>query len=175
MNMSECIRLHVRVFLVRLRGLIVCVTHQHFIYSLSFKIFRGNMSETIRKILLRWSAWQQLFEVVLVKLLPCHSQHFQHYRAWMSLLFPVVSFKLLSMYGSTIILVSLQVSSMLGNWLSLWCLWTNHSLPVYCSPFLNTVLNDNWLNAWHKGNNFFNCVNSPYAYLFAQISYYCAK
>ena len=38
-------------------------------------------------------------------MLSYHSQHFQHYRAWMTLLFSVFSFKLPSMYGSTTILV----------------------------------------------------------------------
>ena len=44
-------------------------------------------------------------EVVLINMLSCHRQHFQQYRVWITLLFPVVSFKLPSMYGSINILV----------------------------------------------------------------------
>ena len=50
------------------------------------------------------SSW--FIEVVPINILSCHNQHFQHYRAWTTLLFSVVSFKIPSMYGSINILVS---------------------------------------------------------------------
>ena len=50
------------------------------------------------------SSW--FVEVVLINLWSCYSHHCQYHRAWMTLLFPVISFILPSMYGSKIILVS---------------------------------------------------------------------
>ena len=94
--------------LVGLCGLIVCVTHHHYIDSLSFTIFQGNMSKMIKKMCfvdVHDGSW--FIEVVLINMLSCHRQPFQQYRVWITLLFPVVSFKLPSMYGSTNILVFL--------------------------------------------------------------------
>ena len=72
--------------LVGLCGLIVCVTHHHYIDSLSFTIFQGNMSIMIKKMCfvdVHDGCW--LIEVVLINMLSCHRQHVQQYRVCITL------------------------------------------------------------------------------------------
>ena len=45
---------------VGLHGWIVCVTHHHYMDSLSFKMFQGDMSKMIKKLVLHWCAWWQM-------------------------------------------------------------------------------------------------------------------
>ena len=78
---------------VGLHAWIVCVTHHHYMDSLSFKMFQWDMSKMIKSLCLidvhdgRW-----FIEVGLINMLSCHRRHVQQYRAWMTPLFTVVSF-----------------------------------------------------------------------------------